>query len=235
MKLLALIPARGGSKGIKKKNIVPLCGKPLIWYTIEAAKKSGVFHNIVVSTDSEEIAEISRKWGASVPFKRPDYLATDDAKGIDVVLHAMEFMENQGESYDAIMVLQPTSPLRTSGDIRNAVRVFSQKNANAVVSITEADHPPLWINTIPPDGRLDDFLLPEARNKNRQELPKYYRLNGAIFLARWEYLKKYRDWFKKDCFAYIMPRERSVDIDAMVDLLLAEALLKLRGECNGSE
>jgi len=235
MKLLALIPARGGSKGIKKKNIVPLCGRPLIWYTIEAAKNSGVFHNIVVSTDSDEIAEISRKWGASVPFKRPDYLATDDAKGIDVVLHAMEFMERRGESYDAIMVLQPTSPLRTAEDIQSAMEIFLKKDANAVVSVTEADHHPLWMSTLPPDGRLDDFLLPEVRNRNRQELPKYYRLNGAIYLARWEYLKEHGDWFKKNCFAYIMPRERSVDIDEMVDLLLAEALLKLRGECNGSE
>lgn len=231
MKLLAVIPAREGSKGIRNKNIVLLCGKPLIYYTIKCALDSKVFEKVIVSTDSEKIAEISKKYGAEVPFLRPKELATDQAKGIDVLIHAMEWIERNFKKFDAVMYLQPTSPLRTVEDIKLSLEIFQRKNANSVVSVTEVDHHPYWSNTIPPDGKMDNFIRPEYRNRNRQELPKFYRLNGAIFLAKWDYIKKTKDWFAENSYAYIMPRERSIDIDSEVDLVLAEYFLKKRGDC----
>ncbi|ADA66515.1 acylneuraminate cytidylyltransferase [Thermotoga petrophila RKU-10] len=231
MKIVGIIPARRGSKGIRNKNIVNLCGKPLIYYTIKEALKSKVIDKLIVSTDSEKIAKLAKSFGAEVPFIRPKELATDDAKGIDVILHAMNWFESRGEIFDAVLVLQPTSPLRSHEDIIKAVEVFLEKKANAVVSVCEVEHHPLWANVLPDDKSMDNFIRKEIRNKNRQELPKYYRLNGAIYLARWNYLKNYKDWFHHKCYALIMPQERSVDIDSEVDLAVAEYFLKKWGRC----
>lgn len=225
-KILAIIPARGGSKGIPNKNIKNLKGKPLIAWTIGCAIESKVFSKIIVSTDSEEIAKVSRKYGADVPFMRPSQLATDSAKGMDVIIHAMEWFERNGECFDYIVLLQPTSPLRSSEDIVNAVVMCIDKNANAVVSTVECEHHPLWSNILPSDLSMVNFILPEVLNKNREELPKYYRLNGAVYVAKWGYLKNTNNWFSDRTYAYIMLQERSVDIDSIVDFRLAESLLE---------
>jgi len=226
--ILGLIPARGGSKGLPRKNVRPLLGKPLIAWTIEQALASKHLDRVVVSTDDEEIAEISKKYGAEVPFMRPKELARDNAKGIDVVFHAMDWFRKNGRDrqYDLIMLLQPTSPLRTAEDIDKAVELLFFKKAKAIVSVCEVDHHPLWTNTLPDNECMKDFIRKEIINKNRQELPAFYRLNGAIYLAYCDYLKKQKSFFGKDTFAYIMPKERSVDIDSELDLKLAEILMK---------
>lgn len=224
--VLALIPARGGSKGLPGKNILPLAGKPLIAWTIEAAIQSGLCDEVMVSTDDEEIAEVSMAYGAAVPFMRPPELATDDATTMDVIIHAMEWQKKQGKVYDLLLLLQATSPLRHAEDIREAARLFRQKNATAVVSVCESEHSPLWTHTIGNDLSMKDFLAGELQNKNRQQLGKFYRLNGAIYLARWDFLKARRSFFSENTYAYIMDQERSADIDKELDLKFAEFLIQ---------
>ena len=226
--ILGLIPARGGSKGLPRKNIKPLLGKPLIAWTIEQALASKYLNIVVVSTDDKEIAEISKKYGAEVPFIRPKELAEDNAKGIDVVLHAIDWLKenDKQKQYDLIMLLQPTSPLRKSEDIDKAIELLFLKEAKAIVSVCEVNHHPLWANNLPEDECMKDFIRKEIMNKNRQELPVFYRLNGAIYLAYCNYLKQCKNYIGKETFAYIMPRERSIDIDSEIDLNLAEVLIK---------
>ncbi len=226
--ILGLIPARGGSKGLPRKNIKSLLGKPLIAWTIEQALASKYLDRVVVSTDDKEIAEISKKYGADVPFIRPKELAEDNAKGIDVVLHAIDWFRenNKRKQYDLIMLLQPTSPLRITEDIDKAIELLFLKEAKAIVSVCEVDHHPLWVNTLPEDGCMRNFIRQEIMNKNRQELPVFYRLNGAIYLAYCNYLKEQKGFFGDKTFAYIMPRERSIDIDDEIDLKLAEVMME---------
>jgi len=225
--ILGLIPARGGSKELPKKNIRPLLGKPLIAWTIEQAKASRYVDRVIVSTDDEEIAEIVKQYGAEVPFMRPKELARDDIPGIDVVFHAMNwFIKNENKQYDLIILLQPTSPLRTAEDIDKAIELLFFKKAKAIVSVCEVDHHPLWTNALPENGCMKNFIRKEIINKNRQELPTFYRLNGAIYLAYCNYIKEQKGFFGEETFAYIMPKERSVDIDSELDLKLAEILMK---------
>lgn len=224
-KIIGIIPARGGSKGIRKKNIVDLAGKPLIAHTIEQAKGSKYIDEIIVTTDDEEIADIARKLGVEVPFSRPKALATDEAKGIDVVLHAITWFDSNEESFDIVMMLQPTSPLRLSEDIDKAIELLFLKNAMAIVSVCKSEHHPLWSNTLPEDGNMKNFINPEYMNKNRQELPVIYRLNGAIYLSFCNYIKDRKSFYGENTFAYIMPEERSIDIDNILDFKLAELLL----------
>jgi N-acylneuraminate cytidylyltransferase/CMP-N,N'-diacetyllegionaminic acid synthase len=224
--ILGLIPARGGSKGLPRKNIKLLLGKPLITWTIEQVLASKYIDKIVVSTDDEEIAEVSKKYGADVPFIRPKKLAEDNAKGIDVVLHAMNWMEENDKLYDLLMLLQPTSPLRTSQDIDKAIELLFSKKAQATVSVCEIEHHPYWSNILPKNGCMKNFISREIMNKNRQELPVFYRLNGAICLAYCDYIKEQKSFFGEKTFAYIMPQEKSIDIDNEVDFKLAEILMK---------
>jgi len=225
-KVLAIIPARGGSKGVKGKNIKLLNGKPLIAYTIDVTKESKIFDKIIVSTDSVEIAEISKEYGAEIPFMRPNELATDNASTMDVIIYCLNWFNDKNEHFDYIILLQPTTPLRISEDIINAFELFLEKNANAVVSVCETEHSPLWENTLSNDLSMTNFLRFEVKGKRRQDLPKYYRLNGAIYIAKIDYILKYCDWFKEKCFAYIMPKERSVDIDTEMDFKIAELFLE---------
>ena len=225
--ILGLIPARGGSKGLPRKNIKPLSGKPLIAWTIEQALASKYLDRVVVSTDDKEIAEISKEYGAEVPFIRPKELAEDNAKGIDVVLHAIDWLKenDKRKQYDLIMLLQPTSPLRRSEDTDKAIELLFLREAKAIVSVCEVDHHPLWANTLPEDGCMKDFIRIDIMNKNRQELPVFYRLNGAIYLAYCNYLKEQKSFFGKETFAYIMPKERSIDVDNKLDLKLIENMI----------
>lgn len=224
--ILGVVPARAGSKGLPGKNILPLAGKPLIVYTIEAALASGVFDYVLVSTDSTEIADVARDAGAAVPFLRPPHLATDEAKGIAVLHHAMAWCQAAGMRFSWVMVLQPTSPLRSPEDIRNACSLMLERQAQAVVSVCEVDHHPWLSNSLPEDGCMEGFLRPEVRTANRQELPKYYRLNGAIYLAEWDFIRCRDHWYGLRTYAYVMPRIRSVDIDDALDFALAEVLVR---------
>jgi len=226
--ILGLIPARGGSKGLPGKNIKPLLAKPLIAWTIEQALASKYLDRVVVSTDDKEIAEISKKYGADVPYIRTKELAKDNAKGIDVVLHSIDWLEENDKQYDLMMLLQPTSPLRRSEDIDKVIELLFLKEAKAIVSVCEVDHHPFWANTLPEDGCMKDFIRQEIMNENRQELPVFYRLNGAIYLAYCNYIKEQKGFFGEETFAYIMPQERSIDIDNNVDFELVKILTNIQ-------
>lgn len=226
-KIIALIPARGGSKGILNKNVRFLAGKPLIAWTIDEARKSRYLDSVIVSTDSGRIARVSRKHGAEVPFLRPAKLATDKAKMIDVIFHALSWFEQNSEGYDLVMLLQPTSPLRTADDIDGAVRELFTKNAKSIISVCEAvGFHPDYVNTLPRSLEMKDFEARCVRDTNRQELPKYYKMNGSVYLAYIDYVAKNRGFLGKESYAYPMPRERSLDIDDGIDLKFAEFLLK---------
>jgi len=230
-KVLAIIPARSGSKGIKNKNIKELNKKPLIAYTIEVARKSEIFEDIVVSTDSEKYAEISKEYGAIVPFLREEKLSSDTASSLDVILDVLEKMEKLGKRYETLVLLQPTSPLRTVENLKEAYNLYLKNKANAVVSVCEMEHSPLWSNILPIDNKMDGFLK-KIGNKNRQQLEKYYRINGAIYIANIEYFKRYKDFYYKNSYAYIMSRENSIDIDEEIDFKIAEFLMKEKGNKN---
>ena len=220
MNLLALIPARGGSKGIPRKNVLELCGKPLIAWTIEAAQKSNYIDRLIVSTEDEEIADISRSYGAEVPFIRPAELAMDDTPGIDPVLHALDLLPE----FDQILLLQPTSPLRTAEDIDGIVDFCKQQNAPVAVSVCESSKHPNWMFTCSKDERLLTFTN-EPIKLNRQELPKIYSVNGSLYYARTKWIEQSRGFYTPETLGYIMPNERSVDIDSPLDWKWAEFLL----------
>lgn len=228
MKNLAIIPARSGSKGLPDKNIKILNGKPLIAYTIEAAIQSRLFDDIIVSTDSKEYAEIAKKNGASVPFLREAELSTDTAKSWDVVKEVLHQCAQLDKKYDTVALLQPTSPLRDASDIKQAYKKMRREEANLVVSVCETDHSPLWSNTLTEDHSLVDFLKPEYTTKTRQEIPTYYRLNGAIYIVKTDYLFETENIYASKSYATIMDKVHSVDIDDEIDFLVAEALLKQR-------
>jgi N-acylneuraminate cytidylyltransferase/CMP-N,N'-diacetyllegionaminic acid synthase len=179
---------------------------------------------VAVSTDNDEIAALSRAAGASVPFKRPAKLATDRSSSMDVVLHAMKHFEERGIEFDILVLLQPTSPLRKTRHLDAALELFNRKKARAVLSVTEAEHSPAWMNRLPADLCMKNFVQLSDREKNRQALGKYYRLNGAIYIADWDFLKKSWDWFSSKTFAYVMDRLSSTDIDTLEDFQFAEYL-----------
>ncbi len=227
--ILAVIPARGGSKGLPGKNIMQCGGKPLIEWSIAVARECLFFDEVIVSTDDSAIAEIAVAAGATVPFLRPADLASDEANIIDVLLDLFVKIERGSKHQDIVVLLQPTSPLRTTEDITGALKLYFEKSANAVVSVCEVDHHPYWMNELPPDVRMDGFLREEAIHTPRQQLPRYYRLNGALYIANIGWLKKSRSFFGENTFAYIMQREHSIDIDHKIDFQLAEFLLSERG------
>ena len=224
--LLAIIPARGGSKRLVGKNIKELFTKPLVAWTIEAALKSKYVGRVVVSTDDQEISDISKKYGAEVPFLRPRELSEDGSSSLSVVRHAIESLD---ETFDAVVLLQPTSPLRTEFHIDQAFELMEKNHANAVISVCEVDHPVEWTNTLPKDGNMRGFIAEEHRNKRSQDLEKRYRLNGAIYLVKTNLVFTDAGFMPEEgTYAYIMDRESSVDIDDMVDFKMAESLAMAR-------
>ena len=221
---LAIIPARSGSKGLKDKNIRLLNGKHLIGYSVEAAVKSDIFDCVHVSTDSGEYGEIARKYGANVSFLRTGELAADTADTWDVVRYVVNTFRELGKSFDRITLLQPTSPLRTGEDIRNAYRLFEEKNAESVVSVCEVGHSPRFMKTLGEGLSMEGFV-DLSGGVRRQEQEKYYRLNGAIYMLCTSVLDDLQKLYGPKSFAYIMPEERSVDIDTIRDFRYAEFLL----------
>lgn len=230
MKNLAIIPARSGSKGLKDKNIKLLNGKPLLAYTIESAKKSGLFDEIMVSTDSREYADIAKKWGANVPFLRSDELSNDTASSWDVVKEVIERYRIVGTEFDTVSLLQPTSPLRTSNDIVEGYNVIKVKEANFVVGVCEMDHSPLLANTLPEDLSMENFISPEVVKVPRQNIPTYYRINGALYIVKVDYLMKTPDIYADRSFAFVMRKENSIDIDDQLDFTIAEVLISERSK-----
>lgn len=229
MRRIAIIPARSGSKGLKDKNIKEMNGKPLIAYSIEAALNSKCFDKVFVSTDSKQYADVAEQYGADASFLRSEENSGDTAGSWDVVREVIEKLKAQGEIYDEIMLLQATSPLRNSDDIINAIELLHEKKGNAVVSLTQCDHSPIWCNTLPTDGSMDNFDRAEYKDLPRQQLPTYYRYNGAIYLVTCDELYNIEHMLEKGCYAYIMPQERSIDIDTALDFLIAETIIKSEG------
>lgn len=226
--MLAIIPARGGSKGLPGKNIKLLNNKPLIAYTIEAALKSDYIDRVVVTTDSKEIADISKKYGADVPFIRPDNLAGDTASAIDVYLHATEFIMNKENiKIDKFLVLLPTAPLRTNEHINMAVDFFKGKKAKTLISVKEAETPITWYMNKDSEERISNAGFGEGNAvTNRQVNKKYYIPNGAIYILDYELLKNNRTYYSDNTVGFVMSAEDSVDIDTITEFKFAEMLLK---------
>ncbi|PXW91994.1 N-acylneuraminate cytidylyltransferase [Streptohalobacillus salinus] len=225
---LAIIPARSGSKGLKDKNIKLLNGKPLLAYTIEAARESGLFDEIMVSTDSQEYADIAKQWGANVPFLRSNELSNDTASSWDAVKEVIERYKNLGTEFDTVALLQPTSPLRTSNDIIEGYKVLKEKAANLVVGVCEMDHSPLWSNTLPENLSMENFIRPDVVEMPRQSIPIYYRINGALYIVKVDYLMRTPDIYGDRSFASVMKKENSIDIDDQMDFTIAEVLISER-------
>ena len=224
-RVVALIPARSGSKRLRNKNLLPLAGKPLIAWTIDAALTCSKIDEVVVSTDSLAIKEIALELGASVPFLRPSSLAGDAASTDDVLIHAID--ELKLTSLDTLVLLQPTSPLRDSGDISNALAQLLELTVLGVVSVCECEHSPLWSNTLPESKLMGGFIKNEIVSKRSQDLPAYYRLNGAIYAYKVAFLKKYGcRFYSNEIRAVVMPTNRSVDIDNEFDFKFAEFLIE---------
>lgn len=215
---LAIIPARGGSKRLPRKNILPLAGKPLIAWTIEAALTSKLVGKVLVTSDNDEILKVSESFGAAT-LKRPAELAEDTSTSFDAIKHAIE----NTEKFDYIVLLQPTSPLRTSQQIDEAIQLLESKDADAIISVTEMEHSPLWANTLPEDSSMVGFLRNDLLNARSQDLKTYNRLNGAIYICRTHKLIEAGSFFlKENIYAYKMSQASSIDIDTELDFKWAE-------------
>lgn len=225
--VLALLTARGGSKGVPGKNIKPLAGKPLIAWSVEAARGSRYVDRVLVSTDSDEIAAAVMAAGGEAPFRRPAELAGDLSKQEDAILHAMTWCEANDRAYDILLVLAPTTPLRDAAEIDAALELLVRnQKARAVFSVRECDHSPLFANRLPEDGAMADFVPHELRLKNRQELPTYYQLSGSVTLAYWDHFKAEGSFLTPATYAYVTDSRKGLDIDTMADFLLAEIYMR---------
>lgn len=227
MKILGLIPARGGSKGVPKKNIKLLGEKPLIAYTIEAALESKQFTDVIVSTDDTEIAKVAEQFGAKVPFIRPTQLSTDSAKSIDVVIHALETLEKSEKKYDAVCLLQPTNPFRKVELIKNCIDKFQDKDFDALVSVERvpAEYNPHWQFNEDPYGYLKIVTGDKEIISRRQDLPITYKRDGSIYLTKVKVIKKYHSFYG-DKLGFIEVPEGQINIDTMEDWIKAEEFIK---------
>ena len=227
--MLAIIPARGGSKGLTRKNIRSLGGKPLILWTIEEAKNSKSLNHIVLSTDDEEIAQICKHTGIDIPFMRPSELAQDDSLAIDNYIYTVDRLNEEfNYNYNEFVVLLPTTPLRKSFDIEGAISVFNEKDSDSVISVTCLHFPADWIFRLSKDGTMNS-LIKENLIMNRQDHERYFIPNGGVYVLRNELLKKNRSYFSQKTYPFKMPYERSVDIDTEFDFKLAEYLISKNG------
>lgn len=224
-RVLTVITARGNSRELPRKNVLPLLGKPLIGWTIECARAAKSVETLILSSDNTEIIDVARSFGCSVPFVRPAELAGSDASSMDVILHALDAME---ETFEYVVLLQPTSPLRRPDDIDACVALCRDEGAPAAVSVCSAGKPLHWMFEIGADGKMSRVLeLPQV-DGGRQVLQHPYVLNGAVYVARTDYLREVRSFIGPGTRAHVMPSDRSVDIDSHADFLIAEALLRLQ-------
>lgn len=224
-RVLAVIPARGGSKGVPRKNVRKVGNKPLLAWSIEAARGSRYIDRVVLSSEDAEIMAVAEAWGCEVPFARPADLARDETSGVEPILHAIEALPG----YDFIVVLQPTSPLRTAEDIDGCLALCYEREAGACVSVTEVEHPPYWMFLMDQTSGLQPLFPLAERPTRRQDAPSIYRLNGAVYVARTSWLQAERSFITSETLGYSMPVERSIDIDTEHDLHLLECEIQLRG------
>lgn len=226
-KVLGLIPARGGSKGILRKNIQMVASQPLMAWTAIEAKKATKLDRLVISTDAEEFAVVAKQHNIEVPFLRPTELAQDRTPSEAVAVHMLRWLEEH-ENYkpDYLLYLQPTSPLRTANDIDASIAIAQDKNADAVLSVSSVVRHPYFMKTVGADGRLEHFMEQKRPVPQRQELSPLYALNGAIFLIRREVMLQRQDWYGDKNYAYVMEAERSLEIDTPWELKLADLILR---------
>lgn len=224
MRILGIIPARAGSKSIKSKNIKLLGGKPLIGYTIESALRSEYLTDILVSTDGQEIAEVAKSYNIKVPFLRPEYLSSDQAKSIDVVIHALEFMEKAGEKYDAVCLLQPTSPFRPEKMIDGAINEYRKLKADSLISVIDVPHHfnPHWVFEEANDGLLQIATGEKEIITRRQELPKAFVRDGCIYITQREIILNRKSFFGDRLIKYSNDSDIHINIDTMDDWQKAE-------------
>lgn len=220
-KVLAIIPARGGSKGVLRKNVRLLAGKPLIAWTIEEAKKSKYIDRLILTSEDDEIVETAKTYGCDVPFIRPNELAEDTTPGIEPILHAVERIKG----YDYIVLLQPTSPFRLVEDIDGCIERIIETQSPTCVSVTGVDSSPYWMYTVTKQGAMQPLIEQEGLTAQRQDLPVVYSLNGAVYVAGIDYLKASRSFLTKDTTAFVMPSDRSYDIDTEDDFLWCEWMM----------
>ncbi|MBF0448779.1 MAG: acylneuraminate cytidylyltransferase family protein [Magnetococcales bacterium] len=223
--VLAIIPARGGSKGLPRKNVLDLAGKPLIAWTIEAARQSAYIDRLVLSSNDAEIIQVAKHWGCEVPFVRPDHLAEDQSTAIEAALHALDQLSGV---YDYLVWLQPTTPLRLANDIDSVVRLCVEEAAVSAVSVVNSGKSPYWMYAIEDDGILKPILSQDYTDRQRQALPSTYTLNGAVYVTRIDWLQENHRFMDGSCRAWVMPPERSIDIDTHLDFKLANLLLAER-------
>ena len=228
LKFLAVILARGKSEGLPNKNILDLCGKPVIVYSIEAAIQSKYVDRVIVTTDSQEIADISRDFGAEVPFLRPNYLAQDTTHSPEVIIHAVEYLkEKEGYFPDYTITLQPTSPLRKASHIDEGIKIINKTDSECVVSIKEADYPPYWL--LKKVGQEYVSFINDGtdyRRLERQELPKAYRTNGAVYITKTDILCKTKQIILEKMRGFVMEDKYSFDIDDIYDFKMIEFIMK---------
>ena len=225
-KILAIIPARGGSKRIPLKNIRELCGKPLIFYAINSSINSRYIDRVIVSTDDKKINEISENLGSEV-IERPKELAKDNTPSTDVVFHVLEVLQKENYNPSLIVLIQPTSPLRNKEDIDNSIELFLKNKGESLISVSEFKHPPYWCFKIE-KGLLKPLYDKHYLIMRSQDFEKFFRPNGAIFISKPKDLYKNKTFYTENTIPYIMPSERSIDIDDEFDFLIAEFLMQKR-------
>jgi len=225
--VLGLIIARGGSKGLPGKNILDLGGKPLIAWSVEAARQSRVLDRLVVSTDDEAIMEAARAAGGEIPFRRPPELATDQTSAMDVVIHALD---NVGAAYDYVVLLQATSPFRTSDDIDQTIAACVDNQAPCCVTIAEVSKSPYWMFSLDTARHLVPLIPQDQMATQRQALPQFYALNGAVYVARVDWLRCTKQFVTPETIGHIMRPEHSIDVDTAFDLRLAQSMLSAFGQ-----
>ena len=232
MKVLGVVTARGGSKGIPRKNLVPLLGKPLLQYTAECALSARSLSRVILSTDDPEIAEVGKRLGLDVPFLRPKELAQDDTPTLPVLQHAVRFLEEQGEQYDAVCLLQPTNPLRKPGWIDDCVRLLSETGADAVVTVLPVpyEYNPHWVYFQREDGTLYLSTGEKEPIPSRQLLPPAYHREGSVYVTRRDVLMEQNSLYGDKLLGYVLDPNESVNIDSPDDLIKAEELLKRIGK-----
>lgn len=233
MKTLFMMALRSGSKGVKDKNIRPLGGIPLFAHAAKAVLGSQAYRaggTLLVNTDSADYARIANEYGAITPFIRPASMARDNSPIREAIAHTFDFFDAKAEAFDLFALIQATSPFTSSADLDRAVSVLgNEPRINSVISVTEVDVPPVWCNTLDQALSMKDFLSKEIRQKNRQELPQYYRVTGAVRIARWSaFRSNHYDWYFDDSKAVIIDRVRSIDIDSEEDFSYAEFLVGRR-------
>lgn len=225
LSVLAVIPARGGSKGLPRKNIRPVAGRPLLAWTVDAARGSNHVDRVILSSDDEEIMAVARALGCEVPFRRPTELARDDTPGAAPVLHAIA----QLPSFDIVVLLQPTSPLRNASDVDGCLERMVASNAPACISMRAVEDHPYWTFACDEQGRIKPFVVPpEGAPSRRQDLPRAFIANGAVYAARTDWLQRCQTFEAPETVGFEMPPERSIDVDTLDDLVMAERLLSQR-------